>query len=256
MADWIRYERSGSVGFGTVADGVIRVHSGDMFQDPAPTGEEVNIESVKLLTPVAPSVMVALWNNFYERARVEKLEHPTEPLYFFKPASCFHPHGAPIKRPASWSGRVVFEAELGVVIGKTCAGVAQTDAHKYVFGYTCINDVTAQPIIKEDPAFQQWCRAKGFDTFGPIGPHIRTDVDPDNLVVKAVLNGKERQNYPVSDMIFSPLKLVSRVSDFMTLRPGDVISCGTSLGAAPLRDGSQIDVIIDGVGTLSNIFED
>ena len=257
MADWIRFEHNGEAGFGTVAAGSIDVHSGDMFAAPTPTGQRLELADVRLLTPVVPRTMVALWNNFHERARVQELDLPAEPLYFFKPASCFQPHQAPIRRPASWSGRVVFEAELGVVIGRPCCGGSGSAARDYVFGYTCVNDVTAQPIIKEDPSFQQWCRAKGFDTFGPIGPHIRTDVpDPDELTVRALLNGRERQSYPVSDMIFSPLKLVSRISAFMTLHPGDVISCGTSLGAAPLRKGSRIDVVIDGVGTLSNVFED
>jgi len=142
------------------------------------------------------------------------------------------------------------------VIGKPCNNVSDEEAADYVFGYTCINDVTAADIISKDPTFAQWSRAKSFDTFGVFGPVIATGLDPDTLVVRTVLNGSERQNYPVSDMIFSPLQIVSRVSRDMTLLPGDIIACGTSVGVGPMRGArDSVEVSIEGIGKLSNTLE-
>jgi 2-keto-4-pentenoate hydratase/2-oxohepta-3-ene-1,7-dioic acid hydratase in catechol pathway len=166
--------------------------------------------------------------------------------------------GAPIRRPKVYDGKVVFEGELGVVIGKTCAGVTETDAPRYIFGYTCCNDVTAAELLKKHSAIDgwtDWTRAKSFDTFGPIGPWIVTGLDPATLSVKSILDGQERQNYPVSDMLFGPARLVALVSRDMTLFPGDIISCGTSVGVGSMKPGSTIEIRIGGIGTLSNRFE-
>jgi len=157
--------------------------------------------------------------------------------------------------PASYSGKVVYEGELGVVIGKRATNVSEADAAQYIFGYTCINDVTAAEIIQKDPSFAQWTRAKSFDTFGVFGPVIATDVDPLGLSVKTLLDGKERQNYPVSDMCFKPAQIVSLISRDMTLYPGDVICCGTSVGVGSMKPGSKIEIVIDGIGTLSNEYK-
>ncbi len=256
MADWVRFEHQGEIGFGVLSDDAINVHSGDMLDAPSATGELLALAEVKPLPPVRPALMIGLWNNFHQRAQAEGLETPRQPLYFFKPASCFLAHGESIRRPSGYDGRIVFEAELGVVIGRVCRAVAEAEAAGYVFGYTCVNDVTAAPVIKEDPSFEQWCRAKGYDTFGACGPYIRTGIEPHGMTVKALQNGRERQSYPVSDMIFSPVQLVSRISQFMTLQPGDLIACGTSLGARPMRAGDRIDVVIEGLATLSNDFQD
>ena len=256
MADWVRFEYQGDIGFGVLTDDAINVHSGDMFDAPSATGQSLALAEVHLLPPVRPALMIGLWNNFHQRAQADGLRVPQQPLYFFKPASCFLAHGESIRRPSGYDGRIVFEAELGVVIGRACRAVAETEATDYVFGYTCVNDVTAASVIKEDPSFEQWCRAKGYDSFGACGPYIRTGFDPDGMTVKALQNGRERQSYPISDMIFSPPQLVSRISHFMTLQPGDIISCGTSLGARPMRAGDRIEVVIDGLGTLSNDFRD
>jgi 2-keto-4-pentenoate hydratase/2-oxohepta-3-ene-1,7-dioic acid hydratase in catechol pathway len=157
--------------------------------------------------------------------------------------------------PNSYDGKVVYEGELGIVIGKRCKEVSEADAPNFIFGYTCSNDVTAGEIIQKDPTFAQWTRAKGFDTFGSFGPGIVTDIDPNKLSVKTYLNGTERQNYPVSDMIFTPYKLVSMISHDMTLQPGDIISCGTSIGVGSMKPGSTVEVVIDGVGRLVNQYE-
>jgi len=126
------------------------------------------------------------------------------------------------------------------------------EAADYIFGYTCINDVTAKNILKRDPSFPQWTRAKGFDTFGVFGPYIATGLDVDTLVVQSWLDGELLQNYPVTDMVFRPHRLVSMISQDMTLYPGDVIACGTGLNATAMADDQTIEVSIDGIGVLSN----
>ena len=147
----------------------------------------------------------------------------------------------------------MFEGELGIVIGKRATAVDADDAPACIFGYTCINDVTAAQLLDEDPNFVQWTRAKGFDTFGCIGPAIATGIDLDTARVRTVLDGTERQNYPLSDMIFAPAQIVAAVSRDLTLLPGYVIACGTSVGVGSMKDGAVVTVTIDGIGTLSNV---
>ena len=256
MTQWLRYERNGQVGFGTLQDGVIAVHQGDMFAGATPTGATVKLSEVRLRTPCDPSKMICLWNNFHQLAAKNNFLVPDEPLYFLKAPNAYHPAGAPIERPKTYSGRIIYEGELGVVIGKKCANVSEAEAKDYIFGYTCVNDVTAVDLLKKNPTFDQWVRAKSFDTFGVLGPVITTGVDPMGLRIRTVLNGKEVQNYPVADMFFPPYKLVAAVSKDMTLMPGDVIACGTSLGAGVMAEAKNtIDIVIDGVGRLSNTFD-
>lgn len=155
-------------------------------------------------------------------------------------------------RPSSYDGPVFFEGELGIVIGKACANISGTEAAENIFGYTCINDVTAKEILKRDPSFPQWTRAKGFDTFGVFGPGIATGLDVDTLIVQSRLDGELLQDYPVTDMVFRPHKLVSMISKDMSLYPGDIIACGTGLNATAMEDGQTIEIAIDGIGVLSN----
>ena len=252
---WIRFEHGGQTQFGTLHDDTIRVHEGSMFEGSRATDKTVPLADATLLTPCVPSKMIALWNNFHALAAKLNLAAPPEPLYLLKAPNSFLAGGQDIRVPASYSGKVVYEGELGVVIGKKAANVSEADAPQYIFGYTCTNDVTAAEIIQKDPTFPQWVRAKGFDTFGVFGPVIATDVDPLELSVKTLLNGKERQNYPVSDMIFKPAQIVSLLSRDMTLYPGDVISCGTSVGVGSMKPGMKVEIVIDGIGTLSNEYK-
>lgn len=255
MAQWIRFERNGQQAFGTLNEDTISVHSGDMFAGATASGETVNLSDVRIASPCDPSKMVCLWNNFHQLARKNDFLIPDEPLYFIKTANAYSTHGAPIERPKSYKGRIVYEGELGVVIGKKCSMITEAEAGEYIFGYTCVDDVTAVDLLKKNPSFEQWTRAKSFDTFGPFGPVIATGVDPMTLVIRTILNGKEVQNYPVADMFFPPHKLVSMVSRDMTLLPGDIISCGTSLGAGVMAAADNlIEVVIDGVGHLKNTF--
>lgn len=252
MAHWLRYRHEGAIGFGKLTGDVVECFSGELFGNPVTTGETLLLHTVTVLTPCQPSKMVALWNNY--RALAEKLNQaiPPEPLYFLKGSNTFHPHGQPIRVPAAYDGKVVYEGELGIVIGKRCSGVSESDAPDFIFGYTCINDVTAADLLFKDASFTQWTRAKSFDTFGVFGPVIATGIDPLNLTIRTILNGQERQNYPVSDMIFPPAALVSLISQDMTLEPGDVIACGTSIGVGSMKAGSDVSVVITDIGELRN----
>jgi 2-keto-4-pentenoate hydratase/2-oxohepta-3-ene-1,7-dioic acid hydratase in catechol pathway len=255
MTQWIRYAEGGVPGFGRLDGTRIEAYAGDLFGSKQRTGRTLALDAVVVLTPTAAGKMVALWNNF--RALAEKLGNPVpaEPLYFIKANSSYLATGQTIRMPKSYSGKVVFEGELGIVIGKTCRAVPETEAQSHIFGYTCINDVTAVDLLHRDSTFAQWTRAKSFDTFGVFGPVVATDLDPMQLSVRTVLNDQERQNYPLSDMVFPPARLVSLISQDMTLDPGDVIACGTSIGVGSMKSGSTVAISIAGIGTLINRFE-
>ncbi len=255
MTHWIRFAENGVPGFGQLDGATVDVYSGDMFDSPQPTGRTVALAAVTLLVPAAAGKMVALWNNFHALAAKLGNPVPAEPLYFIKGNGSYLASGEPIRRPPSYGGKVIFEGELGIVIGRTCRAVSEADAPAHIFGYTCINDVTAVDLLNKDATFAQWTRAKSFDTFGVFGPVVATGLDPLQLSVRTVLDGQERQNYPVADMVFPPARLVSLISQDMTLDPGDVIACGTSIGVGSMKPGSTVAVTIDGIGTLVNRFE-
>jgi 2-keto-4-pentenoate hydratase/2-oxohepta-3-ene-1,7-dioic acid hydratase in catechol pathway len=258
MATWIRFEQAGRTQFGTLIGDQIEVYQGHLFDrssTPQPTGERLALASVKLLTPCVPGKFLGLWNNFHQRAAIEGLSRPEHPLYFVKTTNSYLASGETIRQPRRYDGPVVFEGELGIVIGKECCDIGEDEVDPYIFGYTCVNDVTARGVLKADPSFPQWVRAKSFDTFGVFGPGIVTDLEPDRLTVHALIDGVEKQNYPVADMFMRPRQIVSRLSQDMTLQPGDLIACGTSFGTEAMPSGCRIDIVIDGVGVLSNRFE-
>ena len=252
MMHWLRFSRQGRSEFGILEADRVRPCRGDMFSAWEKTEELIALSEIRWETPCAPTKMIALWNNFHEAAAKFSLAIPAEPLFFVKSANSFCSHNATIPAPKSYSGKVLYEGELGIVIGKQGKNIAPDQAASHIFGYTCVNDVTAFELLKSDPSFAQWTRAKSFDGFGPFGPFIATAVNPAALTVRTLVNGKERQNYPARDMIFPPEELVSLISRDLTLFPGDIISCGTSVGAGSLPSGATVDVVIDGVGTLSN----
>ena len=173
-------------------------------------------------------------------------------MFLLKPGTSVIGPGEPIRRPTGYTGKIAYEGELGIVIGRRCKDVPRSEAQSYIFGYTCVNDVTAAEVLNESPDFAQWCRSKGYDTFGCLGPVIATDLDWPQARVITQVDGAERQNYPLSDMIMSPTELVSRLSHDMTLLPGDVIACGTSVGVGSIKDGATVEVRIDGIGSLVN----
>jgi len=253
MTLWVRFKTvDGHIGFGGLDRDQILEHAGDMFAANAATGRLLPLAAVTLLCPCSPSKIIALWNNFH--ALAEKLGKPAPkyPLFLLKPASCAVGPGEAIRRPAAYAGKIGFEGELGVVIGKACKDVSPQEASAHIFGYTCVNDVTASAVLNEDPNFTQWCRAKGHDTFGCIGPAIASNLDWSMLSVITRVDGVERQNYPLRDMIFSPAELVSHLSHDMSLLGGDVIACGTSIGVGSIKDGSNVEIAIDGIGVLAN----
>ena len=252
---WLRFTHEGRSAFGMLDGEGIVEFDGEMFDSPAATGRRYELARVKLLPPTQPTKMIGLWNNFGALGKKLELEIPPEPLYFIKTPNSLLAGGEVIRKPRFYDGRVVFEAELGIVIGRRCSGVDEAEAAACIFGYTCVNDVTAVDVLNADPSFAQWTRAKSFDTFGVLGPVVATGIDPDTLTIRAVLDGEERQNYPASDMLIKPARLVSAISRDMTLMPGDVIACGTSVGAGKMKPGSTIEVAIDGIGTLTNRFE-
>jgi 2-keto-4-pentenoate hydratase/2-oxohepta-3-ene-1,7-dioic acid hydratase in catechol pathway len=257
MAHWVRFNHGGTTAVGTLEGDTIAVHSGTtLFEAGAATGDTVALADVELLAPTDPSKIIALWNNFHALAAKLAVAEPAEPLYLLKAVSSATSPNAVVKRPKSYDGRVVYEGELGIVIGKTATNVSEEDAAAHILGYTIVNDITAGDLIQKDPTFPQWARAKGFDGFGPFGPAVATDVDPATLTVRTVLNGQERQNYPIGDMIFPAARLVSLLSHDMTLNPGDLIACGTSVGVGVMKEKvNTVEIIIDGIGTLTNTVE-
>src|SRR5215475_11793127 len=255
MTVWLRFRHDGATGFGTLTGGGIAVHDGDMFAAARPSGRMLALDDVELLAPAEPSKIVALWNNFHALAAKLNQPEPPEPLYLLKATTSITIPGAVIRRPSSYDGKTTYEGELGIVIGKTCSRVSPAEADAFIFGYTCVNDITANDILTRDPTFPQWARAKGIDDYGPFGPVIATGLDPAKLVVRTILNGAERQNYPIADMIFSAQELVSKISHDMTLLPGDLIAVGTSVGVGVMKEPvNTVTVAIDGIGELTNEF--
>jgi 2-keto-4-pentenoate hydratase/2-oxohepta-3-ene-1,7-dioic acid hydratase in catechol pathway len=255
VSHWIRFRHQDVTGFGTLTPSGIAVYDGDMFGTAAPTGRQLALEEVELLAPAEPSKIIALWNNFHALAAKLNVSEPDEPLYLLKAPTTAASPNAVVTQPASYTGKVVYEGELGIVIGRRCSAVSVEQADAFIFGYTCVNDITASDIIGRDATFAQWARAKGFDSFCPFGPVITSAIEPAKLVVRTVLNGAERQNYPISDMIFSAQQLVSKISHDMTLLPGDLICCGTSVGVGVMKEPvNTVSVAIDGIGELTNEF--
>ena len=217
--------------------------------------EAIALEEAKLLAPVRPSKIVCVGRNYKEHAAELGNEVPKEPLIFFKPPSSLLAPGGAVRRPKI-SQRVDFEAELGVVIGKTCfQPPADADVRQFILGYTCVNDVTARDLQKTDG---QWTRAKGFDTFCPVGPVVVTEgIDPwAGVSVETRINGEVRQNGNTRDFIFSLDAVIRHIAQAMTLYPGDLIPTGTPAGVGPVVAGDVMEVTVEGVGTLKNSVAD
>jgi 2-keto-4-pentenoate hydratase/2-oxohepta-3-ene-1,7-dioic acid hydratase in catechol pathway len=252
MARWVRLEAFGESRYGLIEGDAVALYDGLPWASPVARGRAVPLAGTGLLAPVQPSLFVGLWNNFHAAAAKAGNAIPSSPLYFLKSPGSIAAPEAEISPPAGYAGRTLYEGELGVVIGRRCARVDDAEAEAAIFGYTCVNDVTALDLLSEDASFAQWARAKSCDGFGPVGPAIATGLDWRDLTIRTRLGGRERQNYPASDMIFSPPAIISLISREMTLHPGDVIACGTSLGALPMRPGMVVEVEIDGIGVLRN----
>jgi len=202
----------------------------------------------RILCPVTPSKVVALGLNYHMHISEMKHDLPSEAVFFIKPDTAVIGPGDEIVRPKR-SERVDYEAELAFVIKKDCKNIKVEEAEEYILGYTCLNDVTARDLQKLDG---QWTRAKGYDTFCPIGPSIVTDIDPSRLSVKSILNGVVKQDGNTKDMIFSVPEMLSYISGIMTLRQGDVVSTGTPSGIGPMVEGDEIEIYVEKIGSLVN----
>ncbi|MBD8605769.1 fumarylacetoacetate hydrolase family protein [Aeromicrobium sp. CFBP 8757] len=240
--------------FGVIGDdnGVptIAVLNGDpLYAGLNLSGQKIPLADVRLLAPVIPrSKVVCVGRNYAKHAAELGNDVPEEPLIFLKPNTSVIGPGEPIFYPEQ-SSDVQFEGELAVVIGRICRDVPADDAKKVIFGYTVANDVTARDLQKKDG---QWARAKGFDTFCPLGPWIETDFDPSDVRVSTELGGETKQDGRTSDMVFTVPDVIAYVSSFMTLLPGDVILTGTPDGVGPMQVGDSVSVTVEGIGTLTN----
>jgi 2-keto-4-pentenoate hydratase/2-oxohepta-3-ene-1,7-dioic acid hydratase in catechol pathway len=262
-----RFAIAGEVGYGVVGsaqpDGVAAAAGtdglviGELTGHPFGIGTEsirfsgvrYPLADVRLLAPVLPSKVVAIGRNYADHAREMGGEPPAEPVIFLKPSTSVAGPGDPIVRPVRLSARTDFEGELAVVIGRLCRDVPPQRAGEVIFGYTCANDVTARDLQARDG---QWARAKGFDTFCPLGPWIETEVDPADLALTTQVNGQIRQDSRTSLLLHDVAALVSYVSAVMTLLPGDVLLTGTPAGVGALQEGDEVSVTIEGIGTLTN----
>lgn len=251
----LRFSLKSKAGYGILDGNTVRGVKGTSFSRLKKgrgefdlDGSAYDLESVKLLSPVLPSKIVAIGLNFRTHAEETGMQLPTNPLIFLKPSTAVIGPEAEIILPRV-SQRVDFEGELGVVIGRRAKDVPRDRASEYVLGYTCVNDVSERYFQKADG---QWSRAKGFDTFAPIGPWIETEIDLKRCRLTTRLNGELRQSACLSDLIFGVPELVEFVSGVMTLLPGDVISTGTPAGIGPMKAGDVVEVTVDGIGTLLN----
>jgi 2-keto-4-pentenoate hydratase/2-oxohepta-3-ene-1,7-dioic acid hydratase in catechol pathway len=222
---------------------------GGRAEDIKLTGIRFPLADVRLLAPILPSKVICTGRNYAEHAREMGTDAPDEPVIFLKPSTAVSGPGDPIVRPVDLSERVDYEGELAVVIGRLCRQVPAERVPEVIFGYTCANDVTARDLQARDG---QWTRAKGFDTFCPLGPWIETDVDPADLELSTRLNGEVKQQSRTSLMLHGVSALIAAVSQVMTLLPGDVLLTGTPAGVGPMDKGDQVSVTIEGIGTLTN----
>ncbi|WP_436760118.1 fumarylacetoacetate hydrolase family protein [Streptosporangium sp. V21-05] len=248
-----RFSTGDGVGFGVVEGGpgeeFISGISGHPFGPIQFTGERYSLSQVRLVAPMLPSKVVAIGKNYADHAHEMGGEIPDEPLVFLKPSTSVIGSGEAIAYPTTLSQRVDYEGELAVVIGRLCREVPRERAHEVIFGYTCANDVTARDLQKKDV---QFTRAKGFDTFCPLGPWIQTELDPGDVGIVTSVNGEIKQNSRTSKLMYDIPALIAHVSAVMTLIPGDVILTGTPEGVGPLNVGDEVSVFIEGIGTLSN----
>ncbi|MFF1633879.1 fumarylacetoacetate hydrolase family protein [Leifsonia sp. NPDC058248] len=245
-----RFSHAGAIDYGIVDEDALVVLAGDpMFAGFDTTGERVPLGKVgALLAPVIPrSKVVAVGKNYRDHAAEMGGEAPAEPLLFLKPNTSVIGQGDAIVLPPQ-SAQVDFEGELAVVIGTIAKNIKAEDAAAYIFGYTVANDVTARDLQKIDG---QWARAKGFDTFCPLGPVIETELKPD-AIIRTRVNGELKQDARISDMVHDIPSIVAYASSVFTLLPGDVILTGTPAGVGPIVAGDTVEVEIEGVGSLVN----
>jgi 2-keto-4-pentenoate hydratase/2-oxohepta-3-ene-1,7-dioic acid hydratase in catechol pathway len=251
-----RFAKGDGVGYGVVegegTQTITELYGHPFGIDPAGvrvTGQRYPLAEVRLLAPVLPSKVVAVGQNYAEHIREMGGEPPAEPVLFLKPSTSVTGPADRIAYPVKLTDRVDYEGELAVIIGRLCRDVPKERAEDVVFGYTCANDVTARDLQAKDG---QWTRAKGFDTFCPLGPWMETGTDPSDLGITTTVNGDVRQHARTSELLWDVPSLIEYVSSVMTLLPGDVLLTGTPEGVGPLTDGDEVSVTIESIGTLTN----
>lgn len=248
---FVRTTTEGNVHWGVIEGDVVHRLDGSPWEEWT-RGEAIgHMEELTLLAPATPTKIVCVGRNYAAHAAEHKAEVPKEPLIFFKPPSSVIGPGAPIVLTPQ-SKQVEHEAELALVIGQRCRNVSAGEAWNYVLGVTCGNDVTARDLQRQD---SQWTRAKGFDTFCPLGPWLVTGLGESKVAALEVacrVNGKVRQRGNTGEMVFSPAQLITYTSAIMTLEPGDVIMTGTPAGVSPIVEGDEVEVEVEGIGVLKN----
>jgi 2-keto-4-pentenoate hydratase/2-oxohepta-3-ene-1,7-dioic acid hydratase in catechol pathway len=244
----VRVQLGDEIAYGAVEEEGIRIHLGTPFVAWEPQETVVPFEEARLLSPVFPTKVVCVGRNYAEHAAERHAEVPMQPILFLKPSTAVIGPGAPIVIPAE-ATEVHHEAELAVVIGRVARKVRAEDASAYILGYTAANDVSARNLQAIDG---QWTRAKGYDTFCPIGPAIETEVDPAGLRITCAVDGDLRQDGTTDDMVFGVAELLEFISGVMTLLPGDVILTGTPAGVGPIEPGDRVEVAIERIGVLTN----
>ena len=243
-----RFSVEGEPCFGVVEGDDVAALASHPFGPLSFSGARHALRDVRLLAPVIPSKVVAIGKNYADHAREMGGEPPAAPVVFLKPSTAVVGPGDAIQRPPS-VGRLDYEGELAVVVGRLARDVPRERGLDVVLGYTCANDVTARDQQQSDG---QWSRAKGYDSFCPLGPWIETELDPAASRVATTLNGEPKQDAPTSLLLHDVATLVAYVTNVMTLLPGDVILTGTPAGVGPMEVGDEVSVTVDGVGTLTN----
>lgn len=246
---FIRFDSEDYSGYGCIIDGKAYPVSGNIFGDFKVNNNPHHLDGIHFLPPCIPQKIICVGLNYEDHLSESGLaEIPDEPVLFYKPPSSMTAHLGNIVLP-DWVDRIDYEGELAVVIGKKLKNATLGESEEGIFGYTCLNDVTARNIQKKD---LQWTRAKGFDSFCPVGPVITTGIDGGSLDIETHLNGKVVQQSNTRMLIKKPVEIVGFISRIMTLYPGDIISTGTPKGVGPLTPGDQVEVIIEKIGTLKN----
>jgi 2-keto-4-pentenoate hydratase/2-oxohepta-3-ene-1,7-dioic acid hydratase in catechol pathway len=248
MAAIGRFQKGDEIFYAKAVDGELFRVRGDVFGSPSFDRKPTPLKGVRTLTPVVPSKVIAIGLNYADHARELQQALPKEPLFWLKATTSLIPDGAKIELPFP-NHRTDFEAELCIVIGRRVRNVTPAAAARYIFGYTCSQDISDRTIQNSE---SQWTRCKSFDTFTPLGPYVETKVDPHDLTIQLFQNGQLRQNSNTSQLIFNCYDIVSFVSTNMTLLPGDIILTGTPSGGGPIESGDRLEVRIQGLAPLVN----
>jgi len=247
---FVRFEHQGRISYGRVEGERVQPLDGDLFAKPRAAGRALPMSAVRLLFPCVPPKVLAVGRNY--RSHLGSAPAPKRPELFYKPTSCLQHPEAPIVIPPD-AHNVHYEGELVIVIGRRCRRATREEAAAAIFGYTCGNDVSERDWQGGPDRDMQWWRAKGADTFGPMGPAIATGLDPQaGLLLETRLDGRTVQKQSTSDLIFDCAECVAFASRYVTLEPGDVLFTGTPGETRPMRPGSTVEVRIEGIGTLRN----